>query len=41
MNVLQDLIKAPNFLRSLKNQVTGKTNISEILPHGQLSVMLG
>lgn len=37
LNVLQDLIKPPNFLRSLKNQVTGKTNISEVLPTGQLS----
>lgn len=37
MNVLQDLIKPPNFLRSLKNQVTGKTNISDVLPTGQLS----
>jgi len=40
MNVLQDLIKPPNFLRSLKNQVTGKTNISDVLPTGQLSVTL-
>lgn len=37
LNVLQDLIKPPNFLRSLTNQVTGKTNISEVLPTGQLS----
>ncbi|KAL3124911.1 hypothetical protein niasHT_001804 [Heterodera trifolii] len=37
LNVLQDMIKPPNFLRSLKNQVTGRTNISEILPTGQLS----
>lgn len=37
LNVLQDLIKPPNFLRSLTNQVTGKTNVSEILPTGQLS----
>jgi len=38
MNVLQDLIKPPNFLRSLKNHVTGETNISNVLPTGQLSV---
>ncbi|KAI1726922.1 adaptor complexes medium subunit family domain-containing protein [Ditylenchus destructor] len=37
LNVLQDLIKPPNFLRTLKNQVTGKTNVSEVLPTGQLS----
>lgn len=37
LNVLQDLIKPPNFLRNLKNQVTGKTNVSDILPTGQLS----
>uniref|UniRef100_A0A915DJC3 MHD domain-containing protein n=1 Tax=Ditylenchus dipsaci TaxID=166011 RepID=A0A915DJC3_9BILA len=37
LNVLQDLIKPPNFLRSLTNQVTGKTNVSEVLPTGQLS----
>jgi len=37
LNVLQDLIKPPNFLRSLTNQVTGKTNISDQLPTGQLS----
>ncbi|KAL7079629.1 hypothetical protein ACQ4LE_001094 [Meloidogyne hapla] len=37
MNVLQDLIKPPNFLRSLKNHVTGETNISNVLPTGQLS----
>lgn len=39
MNVLQDLIKPPNFLRSLRNQVTGETNISNVLPTGQLSVI--
>uniref|UniRef100_A0A914CY00 MHD domain-containing protein n=1 Tax=Acrobeloides nanus TaxID=290746 RepID=A0A914CY00_9BILA len=37
LNVLQDLIKPPNFLRTLTNQVTGKTNVSESLPTGQLS----
>jgi AP-3 complex subunit mu len=35
--VLQDLIKPPNFLRSITNQVTGKTNVSDVLPTGQLS----
>lgn len=38
LNVLQDMIKSPNFLRSLRNQVTGRTNISGVLPTGQLSV---
>ncbi|KAI6173728.1 AP-3 complex subunit mu-1 [Aphelenchoides besseyi] len=37
LNVLQDLIKPPNFLRSLTNQVTGRTNVSDVLPMGQLS----
>ncbi|VDD92717.1 unnamed protein product [Enterobius vermicularis] len=37
MNVLQELIKPPNFLRAIANQVTGRTNISEVLPTGQLS----
>uniref|UniRef100_A0A8R1DRW9 MHD domain-containing protein n=1 Tax=Caenorhabditis japonica TaxID=281687 RepID=A0A8R1DRW9_CAEJA len=37
MNILQDLIKPPNFLRNIANQVTGRTNISETLPTGQLS----
>uniref|UniRef100_A0A0N5AWY1 MHD domain-containing protein n=1 Tax=Syphacia muris TaxID=451379 RepID=A0A0N5AWY1_9BILA len=37
LNVLQELIKPPNFLRSITNQVTGRTNISEVLPTGQLS----
>ncbi|KAH7706399.1 AP-3 complex subunit mu-2 [Aphelenchoides avenae] len=37
LNVLQDLIKPPNFLRTLTNQVTGKTNVADVLPTGQLS----
>ncbi|ETN84963.1 adaptor complexe medium subunit family protein [Necator americanus] len=37
LNILQDLIKPPNFLRSIANQVTGRTNHSETLPTGQLS----
>uniref|UniRef100_A0A915I792 MHD domain-containing protein n=1 Tax=Romanomermis culicivorax TaxID=13658 RepID=A0A915I792_ROMCU len=38
-NILQELIKPPNFLRSLANSVTGKTNLSETLPTGQLSTV--
>ncbi|CAD6185254.1 unnamed protein product [Caenorhabditis auriculariae] len=37
LNILQDLIKPPNFLRNIANQVTGRTNLSETLPSGQLS----
>ncbi|TKR81026.1 hypothetical protein L596_014972 [Steinernema carpocapsae] len=37
LNILQELIKPPNFLRTIANQVTGKTNVSEVLPTGQLS----
>ncbi|MFH4983941.1 hypothetical protein AB6A40_010650 [Gnathostoma spinigerum] len=37
LNILQELIKPPTFLRSIANQVTGRTNISEVLPTGQLS----
>ncbi|KAK6032735.1 clathrin adaptor complex small chain, partial [Ostertagia ostertagi] len=37
LNILQDLIKPPNFLRNIANQVTGRTNHSETLPTGQLS----
>ncbi len=36
-NILKELIKPPNILRSVVNTVTGKTNISETLPTGQLS----
>ncbi|CDW54178.1 AP 3 complex subunit mu 1 [Trichuris trichiura] len=36
-NVLQELIKPPSFFRNLSNTVTGKSNVSEILPVGQLS----
>uniref|UniRef100_A0A914WDF8 MHD domain-containing protein n=1 Tax=Plectus sambesii TaxID=2011161 RepID=A0A914WDF8_9BILA len=36
-NILQELIKPPNFFRNISNQVTGKTNVSETLPTGQLS----
>jgi AP-3 complex subunit mu len=36
-NILQELIKPPNIIRSVVNTVTGKSNVSEILPSGQLS----
>lgn len=36
-NVLKELIKPPNILRQLANTVTGKSNMSETLPTGQLS----
>ncbi|CAH0558705.1 unnamed protein product [Brassicogethes aeneus] len=36
-NILKELIKPPNILRTIANTVTGKTNVSEILPTGQLS----
>ncbi|KAF2366877.1 Mu domain [Trinorchestia longiramus] len=36
-NVLKELIKPPNILRSIANTVTGKTNMSMTLPTSQLS----
>lgn len=36
-NILKELIKPPNLLRSIANTVTGKTNVSDTLPDGQLS----
>jgi len=36
-NILKELIKPPNILRTVVNTVTGKTNMSETLPTGQLS----
>jgi len=36
-NILKELIKPPNMLRSVVNTVTGKTNVSATLPTGQLS----
>ncbi|XP_018331380.1 AP-3 complex subunit mu-1 [Agrilus planipennis] len=36
-NILKELIKPPNILRTIANTVTGKTNVSESLPTGQLS----
>lgn len=37
LNVLKELIKPPNILRTIANTVTGKTNISESLPTNQVS----
>jgi len=36
-NILKELIRPPNLLRTLANQVTGKTNITHTLPAAQLS----
>lgn len=36
-NILKELIKPPNILRTIANTMTGKSNVSEILPTGQLS----
>lgn len=36
-NVLKELIKPPNLLRTIANSVTGKTNVSENLPQVQIS----
>ena len=36
-NILKELIKPPNILRTVVNTVTGKTNVSATLPTGQLS----
>jgi len=36
-NILKELIKPPNMLRDVVNSVTGKSNVSEVLPTGQLS----
>jgi len=36
-NILKELIKPPNILRTVVNSVTGKSNVSETLPTGQLS----
>lgn len=36
-NVLKELIKPPNILRTIANTVTGGSNVSSILPSGQLS----
>lgn len=36
-NILKELIKPPNILRTIANTVTGRTNLSLTLPTGQLS----
>ena len=36
-NILKELIKPPNVLRTIANTVTGKSNVSSTLPTGQLS----
>uniref|UniRef100_A0A0A9WH95 AP-3 complex subunit mu-1 n=1 Tax=Lygus hesperus TaxID=30085 RepID=A0A0A9WH95_LYGHE len=36
-NILKELIKPPNLLRTIANTVTGKSNVSATLPSGQLS----
>lgn len=36
-NILKELIKPPNILRTIANSVTGKSNVSMTLPSGQLS----
>jgi AP-3 complex subunit mu len=36
-NILKEMIKPPNMLRTVVNTVTGKSNVSEVLPTGQLS----
>ncbi|CAG2104068.1 unnamed protein product [Medioppia subpectinata] len=36
-NILKELIKPPNILRTIANTVTGRTNVSATLPSGQLS----
>lgn len=38
-NILKELIKPPNILRTLANTVTGKSNVSSVLPSGQLSAI--
>lgn len=37
LNVLKELIKPPNLLRTIANSVTGRTNVSESLPSNQTS----
>lgn len=37
LNVLKELIKPPNLLRTIANSVTGRTNVSESLPANQIS----
>lgn len=37
LNVLKELIKPPNLLRTIANSVTGRTNIGEQMPTNQIS----
>ncbi|XP_018497183.1 AP-3 complex subunit mu-1 [Galendromus occidentalis] len=37
LNILKELIKPPNLLRTIANTVTGRSNVSATLPTGQLS----
>lgn len=37
LNVLKELIKPPNLLRTIANSVTGRTNVTESLPTNQTS----
>lgn len=37
LNVLKELIKPPNLLRTIANSVTGRTNVSESMPTNQVS----
>lgn len=37
LNILKELIKPPNLLRTIANSVTGKTNVGESLPTNQIS----
>lgn len=37
LNVLKELIKPPNLLRTIANSVTGRTNIGESMPTNQIS----
>jgi AP-3 complex subunit mu len=38
-NILKELIKPPNILRTIANSMTGKSNVSATLPTGQLSAI--
>ena len=38
-NILKELIKPPNILRTVVNTVTGKSNVSEVLPTGKAPML--
>lgn len=38
-NILKELIKPPNILRNIANNITGKSNLSDTLPVGSLSAI--